>query len=95
MPDSVVLQQVSDLIHRLSDPMVGIPVVIAVAVSTQVASLSPVELTCYTNIALVNPDPIHSRPQRLPQVPRPTPRRALQAVAGTTSRKGQPIRDRA
>ncbi|KAI5449864.1 hypothetical protein NCC49_003980 [Naganishia albida] len=31
MPDSVVLQQVADLIHRLSDPMIGIPVVIAVA----------------------------------------------------------------
>lgn len=33
MSDSVLLQKVSDLVHRLSDPMVGIPFVIAVAVS--------------------------------------------------------------
>jgi hypothetical protein len=34
MSDSIVVQKVSDLMNRLTDPMVGIPVVIAVAVRT-------------------------------------------------------------
>lgn len=65
MPDSVVLQQVADLIHRLSDPMIGIPVVIAVAVSV-LSRASSFGAELYTHVASFDPHPIHPGPQRFP-----------------------------